>query len=467
MIFIWLIVIALIILDLFNIFRFTAKFGAGLILLFAPHILLLRTHLAALGFGELNAPLTVLTAYSLLRLNLKPIKKHKTLSHRLNFLYGGKRLLNLGIYTTLMQIPLYIGYFLCNCTALSGYKLIPDAILAYVLISLMLLNGMLRIILTSRWLNIFKRLLCFWFILIPPVNIAVMLYLRHIAAKEYDYFVYKLDDMPKEIENKICQTKYPILLVHGVGFRDARYFNYWGRIPKQLRKRGAAIFYGNQEGWATIEYNAELLYNRVMEILKETGAEKINIIAHSKGGLDCRCMISTYHMDKYIASLTTMGTPHYGVKFADVLLKHIPSKIVDTVSNIINKIFYSYGDTNPDFKTAVNQLTEKFAANFNTVTPNSPDIFYQSYASVMGNPFSDCILTIPYNLGKIEAGGQNDGLVPEPSAHWGEFKGVISNKRFHGVSHGDLIDLKREDFRGFDMITKYIEIVSDLKEKGY
>ncbi len=467
MLFLWFLSGILIILDFFNILRFTAKFGAGILLLFMPHIILLCTHLDAVDLSRLNPPIIILTVYTLLRLNFMPVKKHKTSSHRLNFLYSGKRLLNLGIYATLMQIPLYIVYLRLFGLSAAGYMLIPDGILAYIIITLMLINGMLRIIFTSRWLNVLKRLLCFFFILIPPLNIFIMLYLRHIAAKEYDYYVYKLDDMPKEIKDRICQTRYPILLVHGVGFRDARYFNYWGRIPKQLRRRGAEIFYGNQEGWATIEYNASLLRNRVMEILKQTGAEKINIIAHSKGGLDCRCMIHTYDMDRYVASLTTMGTPHYGVKFADVLLKHIPDKIVTAVANTINKIFAAYGDTNPDFKNAVYNLTEKQATEFNLKTPDSPLVFYQSYSSVMGCALSDYILTIPYIIGRIVGSSRNDGLVPEPSAHWGEFREVLSNKRIHGVSHGDLIDLKREDFRGFDILSKYVEIVSELKNKGF
>ena len=27
-----------------------------------------------------------------------------------------------------------------------------------------------------------------------------------------------------------CSTRYPILLVHGAGFRDRRFPRYWGRI---------------------------------------------------------------------------------------------------------------------------------------------------------------------------------------------------------------------------------------------
>lgn len=466
MIYIWLLAIAMVILDITGLMRFTAKFSAGIILLFMPHIYLVCYHLNMANLVQLKAPLIFLTVYTFLRLGIKPIKRHKTISHRLNFLFAGKRLLNLGIYTTLMQIPLYTAYFRFVGMG-AGKVIVYDGILCYLIICATVFNGMLRIICTSKWLNVFKRLVCIWFVLVPIANIVVMFYLRHISAKEYDYFVYKLDDMPKEIENQICATNYPILLVHGVGFRDARYFNYWGRIPKELRKRGTKVFYGNQEGWATVEYNAELLHQRALDILKETGAERINIIAHSKGGLDCRLMISRYNMGDKVASLTTMGTPHFGVKFADVLLSFIPEGFVNLVSKIINNIFRKYGDTNPDFKNAVMDLTEKKAAEFNKTTPNSPQVYYQSYSSVMKWAFSDYILTIPFIIGCLVGTRENDGLVPEPSAHWGHFCQTLTNTRLHGISHGDLIDLKRDDYRGFDIISKYVEIVSELKKQGF
>lgn len=41
---------------------------------------------------------------------------------------------------------------------------------------------------------------------------------------------------------------------------------------------------------------------------EETGCEKVNIIAHSKGGLDSRYAISRLGMDQYTASLTTINS---------------------------------------------------------------------------------------------------------------------------------------------------------------
>ena len=93
-----------------------------------------------------------------------------------------------------------------------------------------------------------------------------------------------------------CKTRYPILLLHGAGFRDLKRPFYWGRIPDALEAHGAALYYGRQDCWASVGDNAQFLKGRLLKILEETGAEKVNIIAHSKGGLDARCAITTLGM---------------------------------------------------------------------------------------------------------------------------------------------------------------------------
>ena len=59
------------------------------------------------------------------------------------------------------------------------------------------------------------------------------------------------------MENQDHGTKYPILMIHGVGFRDLKWPLYWGRIPTALAGTGAVLFYGQQDCWARIEDNAK------------------------------------------------------------------------------------------------------------------------------------------------------------------------------------------------------------------
>ena len=54
-----------------------------------------------------------------------------------------------------------------------------------------------------------------------------------------------------------------------------------------------------------------------MQIIQKTGCEKVNIIAHSKGGLESRYAISQLGLSPYVASLTTINTPHHGCTFVD------------------------------------------------------------------------------------------------------------------------------------------------------
>ena len=62
---------------------------------------------------------------------------------------------------------------------------------------------------------------------------------------------------------------------------------------------------------------------------------------------------------------------------------------------------------------------------------------------------------------------KNDGLVTIESARWGHFQKTFTSTGRRGISHGDMIDLKREDYKGFDVIEAYVEIVARLKEMGY
>lgn len=319
--------------------------------------------------------------------------------------------------------------------------------------------------LICKRLRIAKRILVWSLIWIPMLNYGLAWYVRGLARQEIDHDTCKirLDDV--RVEKQICSTKYPLLLVHGVGFRDFHYFNYWGRIPRELRRNGACVYYGHQEAWGTIEDNGQILREKILEIRRETGCEKVNIIAHSKGGLDARYLITGLKMGDYVASLTTINTPHRGSALVDFLEK-LPDGIYRKICGMINRYFGRLGDRNPDAYTASRQLSCACAKDFNRRYPDVPGIYYQSYASLMKHGFSSKLLCIPYWILKwLDA--PNDGLVTVDSATWANFRGVLQNTYLRGISHGDMIDLTREDYRGFGVLEFYIRLVQELREKGY
>ena len=54
----------------------------------------------------------------------------------------------------------------------------------------------------------------------------------------------------------------------------------------------------------------------------------------------------------------------------------------------------------------------------------------------------------------------------EDSFRWGEDYTFLENKYKRGISHGDMIDLNRENIDGFDVREFYVKLVEKLKERN-
>lgn len=340
-------------------------------------------------------------------------------------------------------------------------------VIAFLVELVLFWNGIIRVYLTSVQLGMKWRvigIICGW---IPIAQIYALCKIIRIAGNEviYENEKYLLNRI--RAENEECRTRYPILLVHGVFFRDFRFFNYWGRIPAELKKNGATVFYGNQQSAASIERCGEELAERIKQIVQETGCEKVNIIAHSKGGLDSRYAISVCGAADYVATLTTVNTPHRGCMFADYLLDKIPDKVCCNVASKYNAALSKFGDTDPNFMEAVQDLTASSCARLNTMLPDSPQVYYQSVGTKMAHASGGRFpLNMAYPMVK-HFDGDNDGLVSVDSMKWGSNFICLTVPKGRGISHGDMIDLNRENIPDFDVREFYVGLVRDLKEMGY
>ncbi len=273
------------------------------------------------------------------------------------------------------------------------------------------------------------------------------------------------------MSDESCKTKYPLVLIHGAGFRDLKWPVYWGRIPGALEKHGALVRYGLQDCWASVETNAEAIALRIDEICAETGAEKVNLIAHSKGGLEARMAASSLGRGDRIASITTIATPHRGSKTIDQLFA-LPRGFFRLAAFAVDNWIRVVGDKKPDFMKVCEGFTTAAMERFNRENPDVPGVFYQSFACVMSRPFSDINLsTANFVLNRIE--GENDGLVSVRSASWGETVHILRSGGRRGVSHLDAIDLRRRPWRGTkgegvcDICEVYLSIARDLKRRGF
>ena len=327
-------------------------------------------------------------------------------------------------------------------------------------------NGIICVYCTSTQMGIKWRIIGVLCGMIPILNLIVLTRIINITSDEVDFEIEKEIISNSPSLSEICKTKYPLVLVHGVFFRDSKLFNYWGRIPRTLKLHGATIYYGEHQSALTVKESARELASRIKLIADRSNCEKVNIIAHSKGGLDCRYAISEFGLAPYVASITTVNTPHRGCLFAERLLHAIPESIKNKVATVYNTTLTALGDENPDFLAAISDLTAEACQKRNELLAFPEGIFAQSIGSVMEHPHKGQFpLNLSYRYVK-NFDGENDGLVGESSFAWGEKYTLLRSKGTRGISHGDVIDLNRENIHDFDVRAFYSELVSDLRNRG-
>ena len=349
----------------------------------------------------------------------------------------------------------------------SWSRMISHTIIAIVFLSITFWIGIIRIYVTSVQLGIRMRVIGVIFGMIFPVNLIVLCIMLRITSKEVSFENDKTIMNLARKDQKLCATKYPVLLLHGVFFRDSKFFDYWGRVPRELIMNGCRIFYGEQQSAATVESCGKEVARKIEEIVKVTGCEKVNIIAHSKGGLDARSAMCDPEIAKHVASLTTINTPHRGCEFADFLLTKSPEKLKKAVAGAYKSALLRVGDYAPDFIAACQNLTKSFCAEFNERVKDPEGVYIQSFGSYIKHNSGG---QFPLNLTHGFVGifdGANDGLVGEKSFPWGADFHLIAPTGKRGISHGDVIDLNRENIPGYDVREFYVQLVADLKKKGF
>jgi triacylglycerol lipase len=282
-------------------------------------------------------------------------------------------------------------------------------------------------------------------------------------------------------EGKECATKYPILLIHGIAFPDEfKGIKYFGRIPSILKEKGAEIFYGGTLAWGKIEENADILYNKIRYLTEKLGYEKINIIAHSKGGLDARYLFYKYRdtgISSKIASFSTINTPHRGAVFADIAigmlprsLEHVVAKVTDFIAT---KIFREFGtDSEEVYYSLRSHNIMEMNKKMGDLETGIEGIYCQSWASQINGLITNPFFQVTHLLNKIISGQENDGMVAVKSAIYGRFRGVLGKGFTRGVSHVDVVDQKAgyipsKGSHIFNAPHFFVNMVSELKGMGY
>lgn len=287
-----------------------------------------------------------------------------------------------------------------------------------------------------------------------------------------------------------CQgAPFPIILLHGMaGFERIGPLNYFFNVAADLRARGEVIFESQVSPYDSSTVRGSELAQFVDETLAATGACKVNLIAHSQGGLDARYLISSLHYGDRVAALATVSTPHQGTPVADVVLGLVtPSGFTAAVVNeiLLGVQGLTSNDTgNPNVKANLAQLATASIKQWNLDNPDDARVSYYSVAGRSGlataatecaggvwpNPkgvdLLDPLLSVPATVFPFFSPNllqpiPNDGLVPVTSARWGRFLGCVPADHFDEV--GQIAQLIADPLSGFDHLALYRQLVSVLR----
>ncbi len=256
-------------------------------------------------------------------------------------------------------------------------------------------------------------------------------------------------------------TEYPIILVHGIAIREFRVIKAFGKIEEKLIKAGYNAYTARTDAFGSIESNAEQLKEMILEVLSKTGAEKVNLIGHSKGGLDSKYMIANLDMADRVASLTTICTPHKG----SVIATHIwslPGWIKRCLAFFINCFYKLIGDKNPDSLKVCEQL--KKADGGAEETSFADRVYCQSYSTRLKSGKDCFLMAVPMKIYNRADGIDNDGMVSEESAKFERYRGECFDD---SISHIQIVDIFARRSNRTRIFEFYIGLCAELGDMGY
>ncbi len=291
-------------------------------------------------------------------------------------------------------------------------------------------------------------------------------------------------------------TKYPIVLAHGFnGSPD----NEWGVNPNiisALTDDGHDIHITAVSPFQSVSVRGLQLAEQIDAALERSGADKVNIIAHSMGGLDSRYAIASLGYADRVASLVTISTPHRGTLVADAALGLIP-EFADAAVDFVVELYAGFITSeelanDSGLRDAFESLAESNADRFNAANPDAASVYYQSWAGLsnvgrigLGSDIEECLvdggdiylsdgerdfMDLRLVLGaSIVAHGTallaNDGMTTIRSARWGDFMGCVPADHYDEI--GQVGDTGPVRATGFEAKAFYQTIAFDLAARGF
>jgi triacylglycerol lipase len=298
-------------------------------------------------------------------------------------------------------------------------------------------------------------------------------------------------DWPGPTTPTVPHKPYPIVLAHGFsGFHNIGPLNYFYGVEDALSKDGHQVFVTRVDPYNSSEARGEELLSQVQSILGDTSSDKVDLICHSQGALDCRYVANK--IGKHIGAVVMVAGVNRGDYVADVAAGIIQGPTADAVQLLLtlfgDGVLDPNGNPNTDAKAAIAQLTTPGCDAFNAKHPDDPNVAYFSIAgrSQNGGGDADCgsareapfiekwdQVTSPVNAllsgteslinGSSSPPPTNDGLVTVASSRWGTFLGCVPADHLSEVCQIG----GQSSGSSYDCVTMYRDIADWLVARGF
>jgi triacylglycerol lipase len=200
-------------------------------------------------------------------------------------------------------------------------------------------------------------------------------------------------------------------------------------VPAALRASGAKVYVATLSTINSDEVRGEQLLQQLKQWAAAGGHQRFNLIGHSQGGTTSRYVAGV--APGLVASVTTIGTPHYldgnGNVMKLVSLAQSNPDVFNSVGKLINWLT-GHPDEPIDTAAAIAQYeneSQAFNSRFPQGQPTSPCgtgaglVNGVRYYSATGNVAKTNLLDIT-DLLHGETVEPSDGFMPVCTTHWGQ-----------------------------------------------
>ncbi len=251
----------------------------------------------------------------------------------------------------------------------------------------------------------------------------------------------------RRVSRRTARLRHPLVLAHGLlGFDELSVagvrHDYFHGLPARLARQAGDVHCPRVAAAGSVAVRAEAL----AACIRALPDRRVNVIAHSMGGLDARYAIARLGLGARVASLTTIGTPHLGTPLADAgtrLGERLGLRRALDLLGVGLDAFYD--------------LTTARMAEFNRAVPDVRGVAYASVVGVARERGRTHPLLLPGYLYLRGLAGENDGVVPAASQRWGEVLFEIEADHWAQIGWSE----------HFDAASFYEVLLSELRGRGF